>query len=125
MAYQAPLAKVRGLGSAKSGTAHWWMQRVTAFALVPLTFWLLSFLTMGLNAPYQETLVWLAEPVHTVAIVAWVLLACYHGALGLQVVIEDYAGENIKIIAVWAVNLSFLLLALAAVIAVLRIVLAG
>lgn len=125
MDYQSPLARVRGLGSAKSGTTHWWMQRVTAVALLPLTFWLIGFLDLVLNAPYSQTVEWLAAPLHTVAIMAWVLLACYHGALGLQVVIEDYAGEGIKIIAVWAVNLVFLFLALAAVVAMLRIVLAG
>jgi len=125
MDYQSPLARVRGLGSAKSGTAHWWMQRVTAVALLPLTFWLIGLLDSALNAPYLQTVEWLAAPLHTVAIMAWAVLACYHAALGLQVVIEDYAGEGIKIIAVWAVNLVFLFLALAAVVAVLRIVLAG
>jgi len=126
MDYQSPLAKVRGLGSAKSGTGHWWMQRVTALALVPLTFWLFVFLGMALSEPYQQTRSWLAEPLHSVAVWAWLLLACYHAALGLQVVIEDYvAAEGVKIIAVWGVNLAFLFLALLASVALLRIVVAG
>ncbi len=126
MDYQSPLAKVRGLGSAKSGTGHWWMQRVTALALVPLTYWLLVYLGMSLTSPYQQTLAWLAQPLHAVAVWSWVLLACYHAALGLQVVIEDYvAAEGLKIIAVWLVNLAFLFLALAASVALLRIVVAG
>jgi len=126
MDYQSSLAKVRGLGSAKSGTGHWWMQRVTAVALVPLTYWLLVFLDMALNEPYQLTLAWLTAPLHSVVIWAWVLAACYHAALGLKVVIEDYvAGEGVKIIAAWVVNLVFLFLALAASVALLRIVLAG
>jgi succinate dehydrogenase / fumarate reductase, membrane anchor subunit len=126
MAYKTPLATARGLGSAHTGTTHWWMQRVTAVALIPLSFWLIAFLDLGLNAPYQDTLAWLAEPFHTVVIIAWILAVFYHAALGLQVVIEDYvAAEGIKIIAIWLCHLVFFGLALAAVIAVFRIVLAG
>ena len=126
MDYRTPLAKVRGLGSAKAGTSHWWMQRITAVALIPLSFWLISFLDLSLNAPYQQTVEWLTSPLNTVCMVAWVLAVFYHAAMGLQVVIEDYvAAEGVKIVAVWAVNLSFLLLALAALIAVFRTLLIG
>jgi succinate dehydrogenase / fumarate reductase, membrane anchor subunit len=126
MDYRSPLARVRGLGSAKAGTFHWWMQRVTAVALIPLSYWLIIFLNLSLNAPYQHTVEWLATPLNTLCIVAWVLAVFYHAALGLQVVIEDYiAAEGIKIVAVWTVNLSFLLLALAALIAVFRTLLIG
>jgi succinate dehydrogenase / fumarate reductase membrane anchor subunit len=126
MEYRSPLANVRGLGSAKSGTSHWWMQRVTAVALVPLSFWLIKFLDLSLTAPFQETIAWLTLPLNTVFIVALILAVFYHAALGLQVVIEDYiAAEGIKIVAVWTVNLSFLMLALAALIAVFRILLIG
>ena len=126
MDYRSPLARVRGLGSAKTGTSHWWMLRVTSVALIPLSFWLITFLNLSLNSPYQQTVEWLASPLNTVCMVAWVLAVFYHAALGLQVVIEDYiAAEGIKIVAVWTVNLSFLLLALAALIAVLRTLLIG
>jgi succinate dehydrogenase / fumarate reductase membrane anchor subunit len=126
MDYRSPLGKVRGLGSAKAGTAHWWMLRVTSVALIPLSFWLITFLNLSLNAPYQRTIEWLTLPLNTVCIVAWVLAVFYHAALGLQVVIEDYiAAEGIKIVAVWTVNLSFLMLALAALIAVFRTLLIG
>ena len=66
MDYRSPLARVRGLGSAKAGTAHWWMQRVTAVALIPLSFWLIIFLDLGLNAPYADTLAWLSSPLNTI-----------------------------------------------------------
>jgi len=126
MEFRSPLAKVRGLGSAKAGTSDWWMQRVTAVALIPLSFWLIIFLDLSLNAPYQKTLEWLVSPFNTVCLVAWILAVFYHAALGLQVVIEDYiAAEGVKIVAVWTVNLSFLLLALAALIAVFRTLLIG
>jgi succinate dehydrogenase / fumarate reductase membrane anchor subunit len=126
MDYRSPLARVRGLGSAKTGTTHWWMQRVTAVALIPLSFWLITFLDLSLNAPYQQTIEWLVAPVNTVCITAWIIAVFYHAALGLQVVIEDYiAAEGIKILVVWMVNLSFLLLALTALIAVFRTLLVG
>jgi succinate dehydrogenase / fumarate reductase membrane anchor subunit len=126
MEYRTPLAKARGLGSAKTGTTHWWMQRVTSATLVPLTFWAIIFLDLSLNAPYQEMLEWLTSPFNTVCLVAWIIAGFYHAALGLQVVIEDYiAAEGPKIIAVWTVNLGFLLLALIALMAVFRTLLIG
>jgi len=126
MHYRSPLANVRGLGSAKTGTSHWWMQRVTAVVLIPLSFWLIIFLDLSLKAPIQEIVAWLAMPLNTIAIVVWVVAVFYHSALGLQVIIEDYvAAEGIKIIAVWTVNLVFIFLALAALIAVFRIISIG
>ncbi|MEI6144805.1 MAG: succinate dehydrogenase, hydrophobic membrane anchor protein [Methylococcales bacterium] len=126
MDYRSPLAKVRGLGSAKSGTSHWWMQRVSAVALIPLSYWLITFLDLSFHEPYQQLVVWLILPINSVCIIAWVLIAFYHAALGLQVVIEDYvANEGAKIIAVWTVNIVFFMLALAALVAVFRILLMG
>lgn len=126
MHYRSPLANVRGLGSAKTGTSHWWMQRVTAVVLIPLSFWLIIFLDLSLKAPIQEIVAWLAMPLNTIAIVVWVVAVFYNSALGLQVIIEDYvAAEGIKIIAVWTVNLVFIFLALAALIAVFRIISIG
>lgn len=126
MDYRTPLARAKGLGSAKSGTEHWRMQRVTAVALIPLSFWLIKFLGLSLTAPYQQTVDWLASPVNTVCIVAWVIAVFYHAALGLQVVIEDYvAAEGLKIISIWTANLTFLFMAIAALLAVFRIVSIG
>jgi succinate dehydrogenase / fumarate reductase membrane anchor subunit len=123
---RTPLSRVKGLGSAKSGTSHWWMQRVTAVALIPLSFWLINFLGLSLTAPYQQTLAWLTAPVNTVCIIAWIIAVFYHAALGLQVVIEDYvAAEGPKIISIWVVHLFFLFLAITALLAVVRIVSIG
>jgi succinate dehydrogenase / fumarate reductase membrane anchor subunit len=126
MDFRPPLARALGLGSAKAGTSHWWMQRVTAVALVPLSLPLIRLLDLSLNAPFRDTVSWLSQPFNSVCIVAWILAVFYHAALGLQVVIEDYvANEGAKIVAVWAVNLAFLFLALAALLAVLRIISVG
>lgn len=126
MDYRSPLSRVKGLGSAKGGTSHWWMQRVTAVLLIPLSFWLINFLGLSLTAPYQQTVAWLTSPLNTVCIVMWIIAVFYHAVLGLQVVIEDYvAAEGPKIISIWAVHLVFLFLAIAAMLAVFRVVSIG
>ncbi|GAB4279740.1 MAG: succinate dehydrogenase, hydrophobic membrane anchor protein [Methylomicrobium sp.] len=126
MKYRSSLSKARGLGSAKSGTGHWWLQRVTAAALIPLSYWPIVLLKLATTATYQETLVWLAAPLNTVGIVLWLLTVCFHAALGVQVVIEDYvASEGAKIVSVWTCHLVFTVLAIAALIAVLKISLIG
>ena len=121
MDFKTPLAKATGLGSAKSGTTHWWMQRVSAVAMIPLTIWLLIFLQLCLTATYQETLAWLASPLNSVCLLAWILSAFHHAASGMQVVVEDYVGnEGAKIITVWVIKLSIGFLALAALLAEFR-----
>lgn len=121
MKYRTPLTKARGLGSAKSGTAHWWMQRVTAAALIPLSYWLLKLINLSAFAPYAETRAWLAAPLNTVAIIAFLAAAFYHAGLGLRVVIEDYVGrEGCKIATIWLVSLALSLLLLTALLAVFR-----
>lgn len=126
MDFRTPLARAIGLGSAKTGTSHWLLQRVTAVALVPLSLPLIKLIKLCLTEPYRDTVTWLAEPFNSVCIIAWILAVFYHAALGMQVVVEDYvAKEGAKIAAIWAINLSFLFLALTALLAVLRIILVG
>lgn len=126
MNYRSPLANALGLGSARSGTGHWWLQRVTAVALIPLSFVLIRFLDLALYASYGQIMSWVSSPFIATCLVAWLLAAFYHAALGLRVVIEDYVGaEGVKIVCIWFVNLLFLFLTIAALIAVLRILLTG
>ena len=125
MEFRTPLARVMGLGSAKSGTLHWWMQRVSAVALIPLSFIAIAFLNACLTVSYEQIVTWLSLPFNAACLIAWTLAAFYHAALGLQVVIEDYvAHEGSKIIAVWTVKLVFAFFALLAVLAILRIAIA-
>lgn len=126
MDLQTPLAKVRGLGSAKAGTSHFWMQRVTAITLIPLSFWMVSFTNQLLTASHSEVVVWLAGPIDTSIAIAWIIAAFYHAVLGLQVVIEDYVHtEWLKITSIWIMKLSFFFFALAAIVAIFRISLLG
>ncbi len=90
-ALQTPLAKVRGLGSAKDGTHHWWMQRVTGIALIPLTVFFLYNLDKLIHPNYSEIVIsFIAYPGVTIALAAFIICAFYHAYLGIQVVVEDY-----------------------------------
>lgn len=88
---RSPLSVARGLGSAKDGTGHWWAQRVSAIAMIPLSIWmiytLISIMYHGSAPQVQE---WLANPLAALPLAALLLLMLYHARLGLQVVIEDY-----------------------------------
>lgn len=108
MNYRTPLRSANGLGSAKHGTQHWWLQRVTSVLLLILSYWLVTFLSLCVQAPYQDTLAWLQCSVNNVALCGWILAALYHASLGLQVVIEDYVhSEAAKIIGIWAIKCGF------------------
>jgi len=119
---RTPLGKAMGLGSAKDGTGHWWMQRVTAIALVVLGFWfMISLIAIG-DFGYGSTVAWLARPVNAVLLSSFVMTLLYHSKLGVQVVIEDYVSSP-----AWKVgSLLFsvfvhLLLGVAGVFSILRI----
>lgn len=99
MSLQSPLARVRGLGSAKQGSHHWWMQRMTAIALLPLTLWFaVSVLQLG-TVGYEEVRAWLSDPFDAVLLLVMLVALYYHAGLGLQVVIEDYIEPESRKIA--------------------------
>jgi len=126
MRYQTALARAQGMGSSKSGTHHWWMQRITAIALLPLSFYLLQFLYLLLTASYSETQNWMQQTFNSAGLILWVIAVCYHAALGLQVVFEDYISTIwLRMTTIWLTHFIFILLAVTAVIAILNLVLAG
>ncbi len=126
MDFKTPLAKVRGLGASHSGSSHWWMQRITAIALIPLSLWIVSYLKLLSSATYEQILVWLNEPLNSLFAILWIIAAFYHAALGVQVVIEDYVHtESVKITAVWVIKLSCFVLAVTTIIAFFRIMIIG
>lgn len=119
---RSPLGRARGLGSARAGAAHWWAQRLTAIALVPLTLWFI-FAVIGLHGADRNAMVmWLASPVPLVLMLALILATFHHLQLGLQVVIEDYVHDNgIKLASVLAMKAACLLLAVACIVSVLKL----
>ena len=100
MSFRTPLGRVRGLGSAKEGTHHWWVQRLTAIALVPLTVWFVVSILMLVGADRAAIAEWLGNPVTAGLLVMLILAAFHHAQLGLQVVIEDYVHTE-----VWKIGL--------------------
>lgn len=126
MDFKISLAQVVNLGLVKNGTGHWWMQRVTAVLLIPLSFFVIRLFDVCLTLPYQQTVAWISSPLNALCLIAWVAIVFYHAALGLQVVIEDYvANASIKKLSIWGVNLIFLLLSITALVAVFRIIFVG
>lgn len=126
MDIRSPLARARGLGAAKDGTAHWWAQRVSALALIPLTLWFVASLVCRAGADYAATLAWLSSPVTAVALSIYLAVAFYHSQLGLQVVVEDYVhNEWIKMATLLLLQFANVVLAVAAIFAVLWISLGG
>jgi len=122
MSIQTPLGRVRGLGSAKSGVEHFWQQRVTAVALVPLTLWFVWSVARYAGAPYGEVVAFLANPFNAAAMLLFVIAGIYHMTLGVQVIIEDYVPSEGPKFALLLVN-KFAAFAIGTVcaIAVLRI----
>ena len=93
---QAPLARARGLGSARSGSRHWWLQRVTALALAPLTVWfVISFMAL-IGADHRTYSQWISSPLNAVLMILLVIVLFYHMTLGLQVIAEDYLHTDVQ-----------------------------
>jgi succinate dehydrogenase / fumarate reductase, membrane anchor subunit len=119
---RSPLARARGLGAARTGSSHWWAQRVTAVALVPLTLWFIWSVIRLTGEPREAMVAWLSSPLPLVLMLALVIATFHHLQLGLQVIIEDYVpNEPVKIGAVLLLKALCTLLALVCIVSVLKI----
>ena len=87
---RSPLGRAIGLGSAKEGVEHWWVQRVTAIALVPLSLWFVASVVGLVGADIETVQNWVGLPLPAILLVLLIIATFYHASLGLQVVIEDY-----------------------------------
>lgn len=118
----SPLNRVLGLGSAKTGVEHWWAQRLTAVALVPLGLWFAAALA-GLDGFDHAAVVALVQaPLNSVMLILAVAVLSYHSHLGVQVVIEDYVhGPAVKVFSLVAALFAHVAVAAAGVFSVLRI----
>ena len=124
MSLRSPLGRVRGLGTAKEGVGHWWSQRLTAIALVPLTVWFVASVAALTGADYQSLRDWVASPITASLLILLIVATFYHAYLGLQVVIEDYVhGEGAKIGSLVVVKGLAILLAMIGIVSVLSLLL--
>ena len=123
---RTPLARAKGLGSAKEGVGHWWSQRLSSLLMIPLVLWFGFSLAALPQASHAELVGWISSPPVAVALILLILTVFYHAQQGLQVVIEDYVSTHWqRTTAIIAVKFLCLLLAVIGVIAVLRIALGG
>jgi succinate dehydrogenase / fumarate reductase, membrane anchor subunit len=124
--FGSDLGRVRGLGSAKEGVQHWWLQRLTAVALVPLVVWFLIGLVAHSGADHAAATQWLASPVTLGLFLVLLGAGLWHLALGMQVVIEDYVHrEGLRLALVVLVKFGCIALALAGAISLFTIAFGG
>jgi len=120
------IGKVRGLGAAGTGPHHWWMQRVSAIALVPLTVWFIVSIVALTGADHATITAWLANPLSAALMLLFLVVGFYHLKLGLQIIIEDYVhSEPLKIATLLTSTFGCYLVGLLAVLALLRIFIEG
>jgi succinate dehydrogenase / fumarate reductase membrane anchor subunit len=123
---RSPAARARGLGSAKDGTHHWWMQRVTAIALIPLVVWFAVSLIRFAPEGQAAARAWIASPVTMAMLILTIAAGMWHAALGIQVVIEDYVhAEGWRIGLNLAVKFAAAALTVASVVAIFTIAFGG
>src|SRR5690606_11005635 len=117
-----PLNRVLGLGSAKGGVEHWWVQRVRAAALAQLGLWFAFAIASLEDYAYATVVAWIAQPGTSVLLILTALTAAYHSYLGVQVVIEDYVHESgPKVIMLTVSTFVHVAIAIASAFAILKI----
>jgi succinate dehydrogenase / fumarate reductase membrane anchor subunit len=123
---RSPLGAVSGLGSAKGGAHHWWLQRLTSIALVPLTVWFTVSLLCLPSLDHVTVVAWMAQSWTALLLILLVLVATYHSQLGVRVVVEDYV-HNSGMRTLTLVTLTFVhaILAVAGVFAILKVAFGG
>jgi succinate dehydrogenase / fumarate reductase membrane anchor subunit len=123
---RTPLKKVRGLGSAHEGTEHFWRQRLTAIANVPLTLFFVGLLVALNGGDYVQVRSVLANPFVALILIAMLLSALYHMRIGMQVIIEDYVhGEGSKLVLLMLNTFFTIAVGVASVFALLKLAFGG
>ncbi len=121
---RTPLKRVRGLGSAKAGVHHWWNQRLSAVAMVPLMLWAIFTVATLPGLTYADALMTVQHPVNATLLILFLGAGFWHASLGLQVVIEDYvSNEGTRMVLITAIKGGLILIGALAIFSVLRIAL--
>ena len=122
MSLMTPLNRVLGLGLGKGAAEHWWLQRVSAVALLPLGLWFAYELLTLPGFDYATVTAWVQRPLTSILLIFMIVAVGYHSALGLQVVVEDYVtGKGMRAATLMASTLAHVGLTIAAVFAVLKV----
>lgn len=122
MTLRSPLGRVLGMGAAKEGVHHWWHQRLTSVALVPLSIWFVTSLLALPGYDHATLTHWLSHISTALLLALFVLVSAWHSQLGVRVVIEDYVhGAGSKMLLLVLSSFAHVLLAAAAVLAVLKV----
>lgn len=121
MSLLTPFKKASGLGSTHDGVHHWWTQRMTAVALIPLTLWAAFAVATHAGDDYATVTAWFAQPSTTTLLVLFVFTAFLHAAQGLQVIIEDYVHHQaLKVAALLGMKLLLVVLGTGSILSILR-----
>jgi len=118
---RTPLARARGLGSAREGVHHWWAQRLTAIALIPLVVWFAISLVMLSGADYPVMRAWIGSPLVMVLLILTIGVGLHYAQLGLQVVWEDYTAGATRVVMIVLTKFIAAVFGLAAIVSILRI----
>lgn len=122
---KTPLAQVRGLGSSRDGTHHWWSQRVSAIANIPLVIWFVISMLGHVNSDYATLSSWLQQPLVAVLMILFVANMVYHMKLGIQVAIEDYVHGRARVASMLILDFGSVILAVLGIFSVLKISFGG
>jgi succinate dehydrogenase / fumarate reductase membrane anchor subunit len=121
MSLRTPLSAAKGLGSAKEGAHHWWVQRLTSIALVPLTLWLAYTIATFGDMSYQAVVVWMQSPLVAAALAVLVVVLFYHVQLGIQVILEDYVHGGLKIASLILLNFACISLVFIGIFSIIKV----
>ena len=126
MSLRTPLGRARGLGSAKDGSSHWWAQRLTSLALVPLVLWFVFSVALMTGADHVQVLEWVQSPVVAGLLILLISVGLLHSQQGMQVVIEDYVhGEASKVLSLFLSLSVHVVLGLTGILSILMILFRG
>jgi len=120
----SPLKIAKGLGSAKTGLHHWWLQRLTAIALIPLTIWFVTIIAFINEADYQQSIDLISQPFNGTLLILFIIASFWHSQLGMQVVIEDYVSQKfMRITLLIIMKYFFIFIGILSIISILKIIL--
>ena len=122
MSMRTPLSRVRGLGSARQGTEHFWQNTVTSVALIPLTVVFVGIVIAAVGRSHADAVRLLGSPLVAIALLALILAGVRHMQLGMQVIIEDYVNQPLlRVLALMANSFFSALVGIASAIALIKI----